>query len=107
MYKVIGDEYKSLILLSSLLDERFETFVLSLINGKSSLSYNEVTIALVNLELRRKDKESFSSTPVEVLVARGRSSNKKGENHGRSRSKSKVGNREGIATMRGECHQVG
>jgi len=52
----------SLILLSSLLDEGYETFMLILINGRTSLSYKEVTTALVNLELRRKDKESCDST---------------------------------------------
>ena len=36
--------------------------MLTLINVKSSYSYKEVTTALVNLELRKKDKESFSST---------------------------------------------
>ena len=66
---MIGDEDKAaLILLSSLPDEGFEIFVLILINGKSSLSYNEITTTLVNLELRRKDNESFNSTPAEVIL---------------------------------------
>ena len=51
---VIEDEDKTLILLSSLPGERYETFVLTLINERTSLSYIEVTTALVNLELRRK-----------------------------------------------------
>jgi len=59
---VIEDEDKALILLCSLHDEGYETFVLTLINGRTSLSYIEVTTTLVNLELRRKDKESFSGT---------------------------------------------
>jgi len=70
---VIDDEDKALILLSSLLDEGYETFVLILINGRTFLSYKEVTTALVNLELRRKDKESSGSTSAEVLAV-GRSS---------------------------------
>ena len=83
---------KALILLSSLPDEEYETFVMTLINGKSSLIYNEVKYAIVNLELRRKDKESSSSTSAEALIARGRCSNKNsGENRGRSRSKSRFG----------------
>ena len=61
--EVIKDEDKVLILLSSLLDEEYETFVLTLINGKSSLSYNYVSAALVNHEVKRKDKaSSFTST---------------------------------------------
>ena len=65
-------EDKVLILLSSLSDEDYETFVLTLINGKQSLSYNEVSSALINHELRRKDKESSNSTSIEVLTIRGR-----------------------------------
>jgi len=44
--EVIGDKDNVVILLSSLPDV-YETFVLTLINGKSSLSYVEVTIALL------------------------------------------------------------
>ena len=40
---VIEGEDKTLILLSSLPDERYETFVLTLINRRTSLSYSEVT----------------------------------------------------------------
>jgi len=73
---VIEDENKVLILLSSLPDEGYETFVHTLINERTSLSYSEVTVTLVNLELRRKDKEcSTSDTSVEVLTARESSSN--------------------------------
>jgi len=53
---VIEKEDKTLVLLSSLLDEDYESFVLSLINGKQILNYNEVSSALVNHELKRKDK---------------------------------------------------
>ena len=55
----VEDEDKALILLSSLPDERYETFVLTLINERTSLSYIEMTTALVNFELRRNDKESL------------------------------------------------
>ena len=73
---MIDDEDKTLILLSSLLDKGYETFVLTLINGRTSLSYKKVNIAFVNLELRRKDKEcSTSDTSAEVLTAIGGSPN--------------------------------
>jgi len=49
---VVIEEDKFLILLSSLPDEGYETFVLILINERTSLKYCEVTTALVNLELR-------------------------------------------------------
>jgi len=68
-----------LILLSSLPDEGYETFVLTLINGRTSLSYSEVTIALVNLKLRRKDKESLGGISAETLTMGGRSQIKEGD----------------------------
>ena len=75
---VIEDVDKALILLSSLPDEGYETFVLTLINRRISLSYSEMIAALVSLELRRKDKEcSTSDTSAEVLTMRGSSPNRK------------------------------
>ena len=45
-----------------------------MINGKSSLRYNDVSTTLVNHEVRRKDKASSSSSiTTEVLSARGMS----------------------------------
>lgn len=64
-----------LILLFSLLDE-YETFVLTLINGKSSLRY-EVTAVLVNHEMWR-DNESSVSTSAKALAASGLDSNREG-----------------------------
>ena len=72
----IEEEDKTLILLNSLPDEKYETFIFTLINGKQSLSYNDVSAAFINYEVRRKDKQySSSSTSVEVLVVRGRGFN--------------------------------
>ena len=45
-------------------------------------------MALVNLELRRKDKEFFGGTSAEVLTMRGRSPNQRGGYRGRSKSRS-------------------
>ena len=74
--EMIKDEDKVLILLNSLSDEEYETFILTLINDKKSLSYSDVWIAIVNHEVRRKDKESsFSSTSAEALTAREIGSN--------------------------------
>ena len=78
---VIEDEDKALILLRSLPDEGYEIFVLTLINGRTSFSYSKATAALVNHELRRKDKKcSTSDTSVEVLTARGNSPNRRRRN---------------------------
>ena len=51
----IEEEDKAIVLLNSLPDEEYEIFVLTLINGKT-LNYNDVSAALVNYEVRRKDK---------------------------------------------------
>ena len=90
--EMIKGEDKALIFLSSLPNDEYETIVLTLINDKSSLSYDEVSAAPVNHELRRKDKKSSSSTSIEVLIARGRSSNWKGKGD-LEKSKSKFNNR--------------
>ena len=55
----IEEEDKMVILLNSLPDEEYKTFVLTLINGRQSLNYNDVSVALVNYEVRRKDKYFF------------------------------------------------
>ena len=52
----IEEEVKALILLNSLPEEEYETFILTLINGKQTLSYSDVSAALINYEMRRKDK---------------------------------------------------
>ena len=54
--EVIKDEDKLFILLNSLLDDDYKTFVLTLINSNQYFSYNEVSAGLMNHELRRKDK---------------------------------------------------
>jgi len=60
-----------LILLYSLPDEEFGTFVLTLLNGKQTLNYSDVLAVLVNYEVRRKDKQSSSkSTSSEALTVR-------------------------------------
>ena len=67
-----------------------KTFTLTLINGRKSLNYNEVSAALVSYEARRYNRLSSSgSTTAEALVVRGRSSNRKGRgDQGRSKSRS-------------------
>ena len=83
-----NEEDKAVILLNSLLTEEYETFTLTLINGRKSLNYSEVSAALVSYEVRRHDRLSSSgSTTAEALAVRGRSSNRKGrDDQGRSKS---------------------
>ena len=71
----IKEEDKALILLNSFPDEEYETFILTLINNKQTLNCSDVSAALVNYEVRRKDKQSSSNgTSVEALTVRGRGS---------------------------------
>ena len=49
----IKEKDKALILLNSLPDEEYETFTLTLINGKQILNYSDILAALVNYEVRR------------------------------------------------------
>ena len=86
----IDEEDKAVILLNSLPEEEYETFTFSLINGRKSLNYNEMSVALVNYEVRRQDRLSSSGrTTIEALAVRGKSSNRKGRgDQGRSKSRS-------------------
>ena len=52
----IEEEDNAVILLNSLLDEAYETFVLTLINCKQIFNYSDVSGALINYEMRRKNK---------------------------------------------------
>ena len=74
--EMIKDEDRVLILLSSLPDEEHKIIVLTFINGKASLSYNDASVAFVNCEVSKKDKESSSgSITAEASTTRGMSSN--------------------------------
>jgi len=57
----IEKEDKALILLNSLPDEEYETFILTLINDKQTLNYSDVSVAFVSYEVKRKDKQSSSN----------------------------------------------
>ena len=84
----ITDEYKAVILLGTLPDEEYDTFMLTLLNERSSLIYSKVTNTLTNYDLRRKDKETFrTSTSGETLSMRGRSPYPRGGNRSRSKSR--------------------
>ena len=60
----------------------------------NTLNYSDELAALVNYEVRRKDKQSSSKgTTAEVLMVRGRCSTRKGKNE-RERSESRPGFRD-------------
>ena len=54
----IDEEDKTVILLNSLPEEEYETFTLTLINGRQAINYSEVSAALVNYKVRRQDRLS-------------------------------------------------
>jgi len=68
----IEEEDKALILLNSLSDKEYETFILTLINGKQILNYSDMSAALINSEVKRKDKQlSSNDKTAEAMTARG------------------------------------
>ena len=52
----IEEKDKAVILLNSLSDEEYETFILTLINGKQTFNHSDVSTALGNYETTRNDK---------------------------------------------------
>ena len=83
----IEEEDKELILLNSLPEEEYENFTLTLINGRQTLNYSDVSAALINYEVRRQDKLSSSEdTSTEALMVRGRGSNWKAKGSTRDQS---------------------
>jgi len=84
----IVEEDKAVILLNSFPKEEYQIFTLTLINGRQTLNYNEVSAALVNYEVRRQDRWSSSEgSSAEALAVRGKSSNQKGRGDVRSKSR--------------------
>jgi len=68
----IQEEDKAMILLNFLPDEEYETFILILINSKQTLKYSDVSAALINYEVRKKNKQSSSkSDSAKELTKRG------------------------------------
>jgi len=103
----IEEEDKALILLNSLYEEEYETFILTLINGKQTLNYSDMSAALVNYEVRRKDKQSSSNgTSAEALMIRGRGSTRKGKGE-RQSSESRPGFRDMKKKQCAFCKEIG
>ena len=75
----IDEEGKVVIVLNSLPDEEYETFTLTLINGRQTFNYSKATDALVNYVIRRPDRISSSKNILpEALAEKGKSFNQKG-----------------------------
>jgi cell division cycle protein 20 (cofactor of APC complex) len=92
----IDDEDKAFILLSSLPDT-YDHLTTTLLNGKSTVKFDEVSNALMNNEVRRIDKQVHRDPTSSALVTRVRTDTKKssefrnsgGGGRGRSRSRAR------------------
>jgi len=58
----IDEEDKAVILLNSLPDEEYETFILTLINSRQTFNCSKMSAALVNYVVRRHEKLSSSGS---------------------------------------------
>jgi hypothetical protein len=81
----IDDEDKAVVLINSLPDT-YEHLATTLMYGKDTLKFDDVSNALTNDEYRRKDKQAHSGTSV-ALTVRGRSESKKPSGRNRSASR--------------------
>ncbi|KAL6226184.1 hypothetical protein ACLB2K_000147 [Fragaria x ananassa] len=98
----IKDEDKAMLLVNSLPDS-YEHLVTTLLHGKETIKFEEVSNALMNYEIRHADKQSSASTS-DCLVVRGRAVERKNYGgkkkfHSRPRGNSK--NRRSLG--RDEC----
>ncbi|PON33276.1 Zinc finger, CCHC-type [Parasponia andersonii] len=75
-----------MLLIESLPDE-LDHRCITLLHGKEKLFFDEVSAALYNYEIRKKDQKENRDVPAEALIARRRSQSRKKEKKGRSRSK--------------------
>ena len=80
------DERKAMLLIGFLPNE-LDHLCITLIHGKDKLSFEEVCFALLNYEIRKKDKKEHRDESMEALTVRGRSQNKKWEKRGKVRSR--------------------
>ena len=98
----VKDEDKALILLNSLPDS-YDHLATTLIYGKDTIIFEEVSNALMNHEVRYKDKKAQNTTS-DALVVRGRSSEKRrfsDRRRSQSRPRGNSQNRKGLE--RDEC----
>ena len=72
----VSDIDKALILLASLPDE-YEHLIVSMLTGKETLTFKEVTSALYSNEIRKKDKLEHRSSAGEAHIVRGRNQSQK------------------------------
>ena len=85
----VNDEDKTLLLLNSF-QESYEFLATTLLHGLTDLVFEDVSNALMNNEVRKKEKEAYQDSSTNVLTARERTSTWKKSERGKSRSKLRV-----------------
>ena len=85
----VSDVDKTLILLASFPDE-YEHLIVSMLTGKETITFKEVTTALYSNDIRKKDKLEHRSSAGEAHIVRGRNQSRKPGRRGRSQSKGKL-----------------
>ena len=84
----IDDEDEALLLLDSL-PKSYEFLVTTLLHGAYDIYFEDVSNALINNDVRKKNKEAYQDSSSNVLTARGRTFTWKKRKCGKSRSKSR------------------
>ena len=97
----VSDVDKALILLASLPYE-YEHLIVSMLTGKETITFKEVTTTLYSNEIRKKDKLENRSSAGEAHTVRGRKKSRKLGRRGRSQSKGKLAKDECAF-----CHEKG
>ena len=82
------NEDKALLLLNAL-PESYEFLVTIVLHGLTDIVFEDVSNALMNNEVRKKEKETYQDSSTNVLTARGRTSTWKKSECGKSQSKSR------------------
>lgn len=105
----IKDEDKALILLN-LLPDSYAHLTTTLLHGKVTISFEEVSNSLMNYEIRHADKQMNGSTS-DALVVRGRRFERRGqENRKKFQSRSRGNSKSRKSLGRNECafcHEIG
>ena len=106
----IDDEDKALLLLNSL-PESYEHLTTTLLYGKDEIKFNDVSNALMNNEVRKKDQYAHRESSSDAFTARGRTSTRqksRGRWKSRSKSRGKSSDRRQLAKDEcAYCHQKG
>ena len=89
LHEKVSDVDKALILLAYLPTE-YEHLIVSMLNGKETITFKKVTTALYSNDIRKNDKLEHRSSTGEAHTVRGHNQSRKPRRRGRSQSKGKL-----------------